>query len=444
MNRVHVVSLGCAKNLVDTEVMLALLEQGGYQFVDSPDDSNIILVNTCGFIKPAVEEAVDVILEMAEYKEDNPALLLVVTGCMVQRYSTSLYSELPEVDLLLGVDDFPEIVHCLRSLHDGENIVLNQGKSTYIMDASVPRKLATPFFRAFLKITEGCDNRCTYCMIPSIRGDLRSRTTDDLILEARQLEEKGVKELTLIAQDLTAYGDDLDNNNNIVELVKGLLEKTTVPWIRLLYLYPSSIDDELLHLMAENQRIVPYLDIPFQHVSDNVLRRMNRRYGLVELDQLVQKIRNIVPECALRTTILVGFPGETEEDITLVADALIKWKLEHVGVFQYQDEEGSPAAELAGKIPDEVKEERYNRIMELQAAISSERQQQYVDKIEPVLIEGVSRESDLLLEGRTRFQAPDIDGCVYITSGTVSQGDIAAVRITEAHTYDLVGEVVEP
>ncbi len=440
---IHIVSLGCAKNLVDTEVMLALLEQAGFEFVDTPDKADIILVNTCGFIRPAVEEAVDEILQLAQYKEENPDLLLVVTGCMVQRYGADLKAELPEIDVLLGVDEFPQIVERIHQAFQGETVSFKKTTSIYIMDASVPRKLSTPFFRAYLKITEGCDNRCTYCMIPSIRGDLRSRTIDDLVTEAGRLESKGVQELTLIAQDLTAYGDDLDKTSNLVTLVTALLEQTSIPWLRLLYLYPSSVDDQLLSLMAENPRIVPYLDIPFQHVSDTVLRGMNRRYGVAELDDLICRIRKNVPDCALRTTILVGFPGETDEDVGILIDALARWKLDHVGVFQYQDEEGSPAAELPGKISEEVKQQRYEQIMELQAKISKDRQQCFVGKIEPVLVEGVSSESDLLLEGRTMFQAPDIDGCVYITSGTVNSGDIVAVRITEAHVYDLVGEVVE-
>ncbi|WP_319549432.1 30S ribosomal protein S12 methylthiotransferase RimO [Desulfogranum marinum] len=443
MKNIHIVSLGCPKNLVDTEVMLALLENAGYQVVEEPEQADILLVNTCGFIQPAVEEAVDEILRLAEYKQNNEEVVLVVTGCMVQRYGAQLAEELPEVDIFLGVDEFPQIVNFLENKRQGESMLAVGDESLYLMDASVPRKISTPFFRAYLKITEGCDNHCTYCMIPSIRGRLRSRTIEDLTAEAQLLDSQGVKELTLIAQDLTAYGDDLkDGETSLVSLLQTLVNKTQILWFRLLYLYPSSVDTSLLQLMAAQPRIVPYLDIPFQHVSDRVLKRMNRRYGLATLDDLVSRIRSFVPECALRTTIMVGFPGETEEDVDILTQALQKWQLDHVGVFQYQDEEGSIAANFADKVQEEEKAKRYAQVMSLQATINKERQQRFVDKIEPVLIEGVSRESDLLLEGRTRFQAPDIDGCVYITSGQVNPGDIVPVRISEAHIYDLVGEVV--
>jgi len=439
---VYIVSLGCPKNLVDTEVMLAQLDAYGYQIVDDPADASVLLVNTCGFIQPAVEEAVDVILEMAEYKKDHPATRLVVVGCMVQRYGKELAKELPEVDVFLGLDEVPRIIDCIEFTQAGQTITIPE-TSTFLMDAQVPRKISTPPFRSFLKITEGCDNCCSYCMIPSIRGPLRSRTIDDLVVESRRLEHSGVRELTLIAQDLTAYGDDLDQETHLVSLLENLLKNTAIPWFRLLYLYPSSVSDELLHLMAKEPRIVPYLDIPFQHVSDHVLRRMNRRHGLRELDDLVQRIRTIVPNCALRTTLLVGFPGETSDDIEILLAALERWQLDHVGVFQYQDEEGSAAHRLPEKVAEEIMQDRYERVMELQAAISSRQLQKYVGSEELVLVEGLSRESDLLLEGRTRFQAPDIDGCVYITSGQASPGDIVTVRITEAHTYDLVGEIVE-
>jgi ribosomal protein S12 methylthiotransferase len=280
-------------------------------------------------------------------------------------------------------------------------------------------------------------------MIPSIRGRLRSRTVADLTAEAARLEQSGVRELCLIAQDLTAYGQDLDAPATLVALLESLLRNTSIPWLRLLYAYPVSVTDDLLRLMAQQSRILPYLDIPFQHASDSVLQAMNRHYGRATLDALVRRIRAHVPECAIRTTMLVGFPGETEDDVAIMVDSLQSWKLDHVGVFQYQDEEGSLAAGLPHKVGEEAKEVRYQRVMEAQAAISEQRQQRFVDRIEPVLIEGVSEESDLLLEGRTRYQAPEIDGCVYITSGEVNLGDIVSVRITEAHTYDLVGEVID-
>ncbi|HEB69847.1 MAG TPA: MiaB/RimO family radical SAM methylthiotransferase, partial [Desulfobulbus sp.] len=294
----------------------------------------------------------------------------------------------------------------------------------------------------FLKITEGCDNRCTYCLIPSIRGSLRSRPAADLVLEAERLAAGGVRELNLIAQDLTAYGTDLNPATDLVHLLEQILKRTDIPWVRLLYLYPTTTSDALLELMAAEPRIVPYLDIPFQHVSDPVLQRMNRRYGRRDLEDLIARIHSYLPDCALRTTLLVGFPGETEQDVETLIDCLQRWQLDHVGVFQYQDEEGCAAHRLKNKIGDSEKEERFKRVMAAQAEISAGKVQKYVGRVEQVLVEGVSAETDLLLEGRTRFQAPEIDGCVYIADGQASAGAIVPVRITEAHTYDLVGEIV--
>ncbi len=442
MKKIHMVSLGCAKNLVDSEVMLGVLEQEEWRVVADPEEADLLLVNTCGFIRPAVEEAVDEILRLAEIKERHPHVRLVVTGCLVQRYGSELPAELPEVDLFVGINGVERIGALVRELTGRNRPALELAPPRYLMDSRAPRRVSTPFFRSFLKITEGCSNRCTYCMIPSIRGDLRSRPIADLVTEARSLEAGGVRELTLIAQDLTAYGRDLGMTAGLVRLVESLLAETTIPWLRLLYLYPATVSDDLLGLMASSPRIVPYLDIPFQHVSDRVLARMHRRYGRSDLDDLVARIRSRVPSCALRTTLLVGFPGETTGDVDEMVEALRGWRLDHVGVFRYQDEEGSAAFALDGKVDEEEKAARYARVMEVQSAISREKQQRYVGRVEPVLVEGLSRESDLLLEGRTRFQAPDIDGCVYITAGTADPGEIVPVRITEAHPYDLVGEIV--
>ena len=443
MKTLYMVSLGCPKNLVDAEVMLADFEQAGYTVVQEAELASVILVNTCGFIRPAVEEAIDTILELAAFKENNPDQRLAVVGCMVQRYGADLVAELPEVDLFVGLDDFPRISQLVDGLGVESRIVTRPGPAAYLMDYRVRRRIATPPFRSYLKITEGCDNRCAYCMIPSIRGRLRSRIIADLATEAVRLEQSGVRELSLIAQDLTAYGRDLRPPMTLTALLRELLAKTNIPWLRLLYLYPASLTDELLELMARQPRLLPYLDIPFQHVSDRVLTAMNRHYRHAALDDLVRRIRTHVPTCAIRTTMLVGFPGEIDEDVVELIDALHAWQLDHVGVFQYQDEDGSTAAQLPDKVADEEKESRYQRVMTAQALISERRQQRYVGLLEPVLIEGVSGESDLLLEGRTRFQAPEIDGCIYITSGQVSPGDMVMVRVTEAHTYDLVGEVVD-
>lgn len=442
MKRLHLVSLGCPKNLVDSEVMLGRLERDGYTVVEDPSAADLLLVNTCGFIGPAVEEAIDEILRLAEFKQDDPDKLLVVTGCLVQRYGRELRKELPEVDLFTGTHGFQEIDRLVRVAAQSGEPLVDLRPAGFVMDSSSGRRLSTPSFRAYLKVTEGCDNRCSYCMIPSLRGRLRSRRIDDLLIEAQNLQAQGVREITLIAQDLTAFGNDLADGTDLVRLLQGLLRETDIPWIRLLYLYPAGVSDQLLELMAGRQRILPYLDIPFQHVGDGMLKKMNRRYNSADLDHLLTRVRSFLPECAIRTTLMVGFPGETDADIEFMIERLQKWQLDHVGIFRYEDEDGCAAFHFSGKISDEVMQRRYTKVMEVQAEISRVKQQRFVGRVETVLVEGLSRESDLLLEGRTRFQAPEIDGCVYITAGEADRGELAPVRITEAHTYDLVGELL--
>ncbi len=442
MPKFHLVSLGCAKNLVDSEVMLGLLQEGGWEMTADPEKANVLLVNTCGFIQPAVEEAIEVILEMVNYKKNDTSKVLVVTGCLVQRYKTSLEEDLREVDLFIGTEGVGDIVQLLGRLLEGTQQEKTQLPDRFLMDASYARTLSTPFFRSSVKITEGCNNRCTYCMIPSIRGDLRSRGIDDIILELQRLEKNGLQEISLIAQDLTAYGNDLDSKTNLLTLLTGILAGTAIPWIRLMYLYPSGVGDDLLALMKSESRILPYMDIPFQHVSDTVLKKMHRRYGYNDLVQFVEKVRQAVPDIALRSTMMVGFPGETENDVRKLEQFLREYRLDHVGVFSYTNEEGALSEFYDNQIPEELKEERRNRILTLQAEISEEILQKYVGQIVPVLVEGLSRETDLLLEGRTIYQAPDIDGCVLINDGYANPGDIVPVQITEAQIYDLVGGIV--
>ncbi|WP_136808010.1 30S ribosomal protein S12 methylthiotransferase RimO [Desulfosediminicola flagellatus] len=442
MRSFHLVSLGCAKNLVDSELIIGNLTQEGWQFQEDPEAADLLMLNTCGFIQPAVEEAIEEILELAKIKENHPEQKLVVVGCLVQRYKDSLAAELTEVDLFVGTEGCHDMARRVESLYSAEGTDSVQIPERFIMDSTMPRVLTTPFYRAWFKLTEGCDNRCSYCMIPSIRGDLRSRPVDDLVLEAQRLEAGGLRELSLIAQDLTAYGDDLDANTHLSELLGRLLEETEIPWIRLLYLYPTGIDDRLLKLMAANSRIVPYLDIPFQHVSTRVLHAMNRRYSTEDLYALIRKIRSYIPEVALRTTFLVGFPGEDERDVDQIITFLEDMQLDHVGVFTYANEEGSVSEKYADQVPEEIKIARRDRVLEVQSRISSEIQQKYVGREELVLVEGLSKETDLLLEGRTQYQAPDVDGCVYINEGTASPGDIVKVRISESQVYDLVGGIV--
>jgi len=442
MARFHLISLGCAKNLVDSEVMLGSLAAGGWELVDDPDEAGLLILNTCGFIQPAVEEAIGEMLELVRIKERSPEKKIVVVGCLVQRYQEKLSEELPEVDLFLGTEAAADLADYVAQLFDGvlSQRVLLPGRN--LMSSTTPRIVSTPGFRAWLKITEGCDNRCSYCMIPTIRGPLRSRSIDDLVFEAQNLQEYGVKELSLIAQDSTAYGNDLGENDNIVHLMEQLLQRTSIEWLRLLYLYPTGISDALLQLMADNSRIVPYLDIPMQHVSDRILRSMNRRYGAEQLSTTISQMRTILPDIALRTTFLVGFPGETENDFLELETFLRRTNLDHVGIFAYANEEGCPSENFAGQVPEEEKLRRRDYLLAVQAELSSSIQKKYLGRVEPVLVEGLSRETDLLLEGRTRFQAPEVDGCVYLNDGTARPGDIVQVRITETQVYDLVGEIL--
>ncbi len=438
--KLFLMSLGCPKNLVDSEVMLGQLEKAGYQVVEEPEEAHLLLVNTCGFIQSAVQESIDEILALAEYKKAEATKKLVVAGCLVQRYGEGLQEELPEVDLFVGTDGFQDIVSLLHGQEPG---ALHLQAPVFLMDSSLSRKVSTPAHRAYIKVTEGCANHCSYCMIPSIRGGMRSRSLDDILIEARQLGKNGVKELTLVAQDLTAYGMDLRENQGpqLITLLKSLLAETSIPWLRLLYLHPIRVDKQLVEFILAEPRITPYLDIPLQHVSSTILQKMNRPYDRQNIEALLDMVRSRSEHVALRTTFMTGFPGETEEDVAETEGFLKKYHFDHVGIFAYSPEEGSKAADMPDQIPEEEKEARRDHLMKLQSDISLENNQRFVGQVEEVLVEGLSGETDLLIEGRTRFQAAEIDGCVYINAGQCSAGDFVKVRITEAHPYDLVGEV---
>ena len=452
MKTIHLTSLGCPKNLVDSELMLGQLVAAGLQPVTEPGEADVLLVNTCGFIQSAVEEGIDTILGLIEQKK-SPAVRVVVCGCMVQRYGSSLVGELPEVDLFLGTEEVATIAARLQALEqppsgtgaaDWVRYLPQDGAQRFLPDAKLPRQLTTPPHRVSLKVTEGCGNRCSYCMIPAIRGPLRSRRPADILHEARALAAAGVKELTLVAQDLTAYGLDLGPGGPRLPLLLKELHREVpqVPWIRLLYLYPTRVSDELLELVAAHPRILPYFDMPFQHVSDPVLKAMNRPYGEQLVRELVARVRRLVPRAVIRSTFMVGFPGEREEDVDRLASFLNDCRLEQVGMFIYCNEEGSAAATLPGQVSEELKEQRFQRLMALQSDISLAVNQARVGQVEEVLVEGVSGETELLLEGRGWFQAPEIDGCVYINEGNCRAGDLVRVLISEAHPYDLVGGIV--
>ena len=443
--KLYLLSLGCPKNLVDSEVMLGYLEGQGYLVCDAPERADLLVVNTCGFIQSAVEEAIDEILSLSLYKEEDPRKLLVVTGCLVQRYGQTLKDELPEVDLFIGTEGFHDIAARIGRLIEGKrDPELILAPPVYLMESSTPRRISTPVHRAYLKITEGCINRCSYCLIPALRGRLRSRTIADLLTEANRLAAAGVQELTLVAQDLTAYGLDLAENGkpNLLDLLKNLLTHADIPWIRLLYMHPARVNMALLQLMADNPRILPYFDIPLQHVSNRILNAMKRPYTKRQALDLIANIRNLLPRQAIRTSFMVGFPGEKEKDVEELAEFMTNIRLDHVGIFTYSNEEGCAAAQLPEQCDEKIKEERRNLLMEIQAEISLRKNSALVGKREIVLVEGLSAETDLLLEGRTIFQAPDVDGRIYINEGQCAAGDFVWVEFTEAHTYDLVGRIV--
>jgi ribosomal protein S12 methylthiotransferase len=440
--KVYIVSLGCSKNLVDSEVMLGLLDKAGYVVSEEPAAADLLLVNTCGFISSAVEEAIDEILELARHKQQDPAKQLVVAGCLVKRYGAALRDELPEVDLFVGTEDIQNILQLLAPATRSGPGHLALSAEPFLMDSSLPRKISTPAHRAYLKITEGCANRCTYCLIPSIRGRLRSRPIPDLVEETARLAAAGVRELTLVAQDLLAYGLDL-GRGDLTQLLTAILDNSEIPWIRLLYLHPARLDRGFLGFLADHPRILPYLDIPLQHVSDRILRLMGRPYDQNRIEQLLAEARELLPGCAIRTTLMTGFPGETAEDFALMRDFVRDHPFDHVGVFAYSNEEGVPAAGLPDHCDEQIKEKRRRTIMELQAEISRKRLQGFVGREVEVLVEGISEETELLLAGRAWFQAPEIDGSVYIAAGESRPGVIVRARITDSHYYDLVGEIVK-
>ncbi|MDI6853683.1 MAG: 30S ribosomal protein S12 methylthiotransferase RimO [Deltaproteobacteria bacterium] len=439
---VFTVSLGCPKNLVDTEIMLGGLTARGWEIIDDPERASLLLVNTCAFIKPASQEAVDTILALAQHKSADPAKILAVTGCLVQRYGPELPGLLPEVDIFLGVNDFPRLAELLEQ-KAGIPPKLFAGRQWYGYAAAQPRFPATPPHLAYLKLAEGCSHRCTFCTIPQIRGPYRSRPMAVLLEEAAALAASGVKELILVAQDTTAYGVDWGGGPQLAALLKELARVPGLAWIRLLYGHPAGVTPELLEVMAAHPEICPYLDLPIQHAHDAMLRRMGRGYTRKGLLDTFRLIRQALPHAALRTTVIVGFPGETEEHFETLLDLAAEVRFDHLGIFLYEPEEGTPAARLAGTVPRRTARARARRLKARQGSIVKAKLKSLVGSVQPVLVEGVSQESEYLLMGRLSTQAPDIDGRVYITEGVGRIGEIQPVRLTRALPVDLVGGLVE-
>jgi ribosomal protein S12 methylthiotransferase len=439
--KIFLISLGCAKNLVDSENMLGQLKVEGYSIVSNIEDAQIAVINTCGFIQPAVEECIDTILEAIDRKQAGDLEHVVVTGCFVQRYGYKLREEMPEVDGWLGTGEIARITDLLKNIGTRPPLFYI-GRPEYIADHTAPRVQTTPFYTAFLKIAEGCSHRCSFCSIPMIRGRFRSRGIRSIVAEAEAMAARGVKEINLVAQDTTMYGKDLPSGSGIEDLLERLLEVHGLSWIRMLYSHPAGISEHLLTLIEKNERLCPYLDIPLQHANKDILEAMGRGGFGESPMELLRRISARARRISVRTSVMVGFPGETEDKFRELYNFIAAAKFDHLGAFIYSPEKGTPAERLSS-IPDpEVSRERLDKIMSLQKKTSMKKNLKFVDQIVPVLIEGVSPETDLLLTGRTAWMAPDVDGQVLINEGQGVVGEIMQVHIREAHPYDLVGEII--
>ncbi|PIE32084.1 30S ribosomal protein S12 methylthiotransferase RimO [candidate division KSB3 bacterium] len=447
MTTVGCISLGCPKNRLDSEIMLGLLEQAGYTIVPE-DEADILLVNTCGFIQEAKEEAIQTTLEAAEYKEHGACRLLIMAGCFSQRYVYDLAGELPEVDCFIGLDDVPNIVEICRQLEQQQakriaRQVARATPSTYLYDHTLPRFRFGPRHTAYVKISEGCRYRCSFCAIPLMRGRLRSRPMESIVEEVNMLGDQGTQELVLIAQDTTSYGSERTGQSQIVPLLKRLAGLNAVPWIRLMYAYPTNFDRNLMRLIATTDSICRYIDLPLQHIDNRILKAMRRSVTEAQTWKLLEQLRIEIPNLTLRTSLIVGFPGETDEAFQKLECFVREVEFDRLGVFTYSHEEGTAAYELPDLVPAEIAEERRQRLMAIQEEIALKKNQTLVGTVQTVLVDGVSEETELLLEARTEGQAPDIDGVVYINEGNTEHGVFERVLITEAFSHDLVGRVLE-
>ena len=440
MYKIGLVSLGCAKNQTDAEIMLGILAADGFSITPNPADADIIIVNTCGFIESAKKESIDAILEMAEYKKDK-CRLLIATGCLAERYSGEILIEMPELDAICGTGDYDKIAEVIKDAFKGEKPNIS-GHISRTPPERLPRILSTPPYTAYLKIADGCDNNCTYCAIPLIRGRYRSRKIEDIVDEAQSLAENGVKELILIAQDTSRYGSDIYGENSLDKLLSELVKVDKIEWIRVHYFYPEAITESLIDIMAKYDKICNYIDMPVQHGNDYILRRMARRTNQKEILSKIDMIRSKMPNCTIRTSIIVGFPGETDEHFNDLYEFVKKVRFDRMGVFTYSQEEDTPAAEFADQLDEEIKEARLDKLMTLQQGISLELNQAKIGQTLDVLVEGYDEES-FLFYGRSRGDSIEVDGKVYFaTEDEVSEGDIISVKIVNADEYDLVGEVI--
>lgn len=438
--KIGLVSLGCAKNQTDAETMLALLLGDGCTTVSDPSEADVIIVNTCGFIDSAKQESIEAILEMAQYKESGACRRLIVTGCLAERYASEILIDIPEVDAVLGTGDYDRIAEIIELAFTEDDIPVISGNIDRTPECAVDRVLLTPPYTAYLKISDGCDNNCTYCAIPKIRGHFRSRTIEDIVAEAEGLAAKGVKELIVIAQDTTRYGKDI--GTTLAALLEELVKVNGIEWIRIHYYYSEAITKELIDTMAKYDKICHYIDMPVQHADNYILRRMARRTSREEMEEKISYMRKTLSDCYIRTSIIVGFPGETEEHFENLYDFVKKMRFDRMGAFTYSQEEGTPAADFPDQIDEEIKKERLDRLMTLQQSISLELNKNKIGRTLEVLVEGYD-EDNFLFYGRGRGDSIDVDGKIYFgTEDEVSPGDIILVKILDASEYDLTGERV--
>jgi ribosomal protein S12 methylthiotransferase len=438
--KVAIITLGCEKNLVDSDIMSQLIDERGYLLVDDPQEADVVIVNTCGFIDAAKEESINTILDVADLKETGNLKSLIVAGCLTQRYKEVLMQEMPEIDGIVGTGDFDKINQIIEESLEGKKPIF-VGNPAFSYENVTRRKVEKGTYSAYIKIAEGCDNKCTFCIIPQLRGAFRSRTIESIVAEAKELAAQGVKEVNLIAQDSTNYGFDIYGERVLHKLMRAVSEVEGIEWIRLHYAYPGYFTDELIEEMATNPKVCKYIDMPLQHSEDQVLKRMLRPGRQRDTRELIRKIRAAIPDVALRTSIIVGFPGETEEEFENLKEFLREVQFDRLGVFTYSQEEGTAAARLPDQVPADVIERRANELMEVQREVANERNGRFVGKVISVLIEGYDGKNDVYI-GRSQYDASEIDGEVYVTGYKGELGQIVPVRITHSYDFDLAGEVI--
>lgn len=439
--KVAVVTLGCPKNQVDSEIMSGLLAQD-YIFIENPEEADIIVVNTCTFIQSAKEESIETIFEMSRFKESGTCQTLIATGCLAQQYGQELMQDIPELDGVLGTGNIDEIIKVVQASEGTRTMLIKGGTPNFLHDELMPRKRSTPDYLAYVKVAEGCDNYCTYCVIPYVRGHFRSRPEESVIREVQEMAAQGVKEIMVMAQDTTRYGHDLHGELRLPQLIHQLARIEGIEWIRLMYCYPDRFTDELIETMRQEPKVCRYIDLPLQHADNKILKDMNRRGTREEAETLIGKLRNAMPDITVRTTMITGFPGESEQEFLTMVDFIERVQFDRLGVFAYSQEENTPAGQREDQVSPEVREQRREQIMQIQQEISLARQQRWVGRIVTVMLE--QKQPDGRWMGRTEGDAPEIDGQVYITGTQTSLqvGDLIKVRILEADSYDLIGEVV--